>query len=245
MGYYIDLAKISLVEYREILRTADLLPSREILKEDIDRRFALLKTAGMETVEDLYQRLRTKKRFDDFIAESSLSRDYLMILIREVKSLQPKPIKLADFPQTPPDLIKKLSSAGISNSMKLYECVLTPGDRTSLAREIDFPENEILRLARLVDLCRIRWVNHTFAYVLLEAGYGSAAEVAHADTETLHVRVERLNHERGIYNAHIGLHDIKLCVNAAKGLDQEICFFKVLRTPSVALEESVSSQNKI
>jgi hypothetical protein len=224
MGYYIDLAKISLVEYREILRTADLLPSREILKEDIDRRFALLKTAGMETVEDLYQRLRTKKRFDDFIAESSLSRDYLMILIREVKSLHPKPIKLAEFPETPPDFVKKLSASGITNTETLYDRVLTPDDRTALAKQTGLPETEIQRLARLTDLCRIRWVNHTFAYVLLEAGFSSTAEVAQADPKTLHARVEALNQKQGIYNAHIGLHDIILCVNAAKDLCQEMRF---------------------
>ena len=224
MGYYIDLSRLSLDEYREYLRTADLLPSREILKEDIAHCFFVLKSTGLENVEDLYEGLRTKKRFDDFILDSGISKDYLQILVREVKSMFPKPSKLADFPETSPVLIKKLSEAGITNTLNLYDRVLTPDGRAILAEESGLPENEILRLARLADLCRIRWVNHTFAYVLLESGFGSAAEVAQADPESLHARVVALNQERGIYNAHIGLHDMVLCVNAAKNLCHEICF---------------------
>ena len=35
MGFYVDLEKISMDDYREILKAADLLPSRMILKEDM------------------------------------------------------------------------------------------------------------------------------------------------------------------------------------------------------------------
>ncbi len=35
MGYYIDLEKISIEDYNGILKLADLLPSRMILKDNI------------------------------------------------------------------------------------------------------------------------------------------------------------------------------------------------------------------
>lgn len=61
-------------------------------------------------------------------------------------------------------------------------------------------------------------MNHTFAYVLLEAGYDSAEKVADADYQELYEKVKKLNEEREIFKGHIGVHDMKLCVDAAKDL---------------------------
>ncbi len=82
--------------------------------------------------------------------------------------------------------------------------------------------NEIVRLSRLVDLSRIRWVNHTFAYVLLEAGYDSTEKVVNADYKELYEIVKKLNEDREIYNATIGLHDMKLTVEAARDVSLDI-----------------------
>ena len=79
-----------------------------------------------------------------------------------------------------------------------------------------------MMLTKLTDLSRIRWVNHTFAYVLLEAGYDTAEKVANANYQELYERVKQLNEEKEIYNAHIGVRDMKMCIEAAKGLDFEI-----------------------
>ena len=83
-------------------------------------------------------------------------------------------------------------------------------------------EAAILHLAKLTDLSRIRWVNHTFAAILLAAGYENAAQVAKADPEQLHVDVKRVNEERGYFKGQIGLHDMVLTVNAAKDVAGEI-----------------------
>ena len=69
---------------------------------------------------------------------------------------------------------------------------------------------------------RIKWVNHTFAYVLLEAGYDTAEKVADADYKELYEKVKKLNEEREIYKGHIGVHDMKLCVEAAKDVSLEV-----------------------
>jgi hypothetical protein len=65
-------------------------------------------------------------------------------------------------------------------------------------------------------------VNHTFAYVLLEAGYDTAEKVADADYQELYEKVKKLNEEREIYKGPIGVHDMKLCVDAAKDLTLDI-----------------------
>ena len=67
-------------------------------------------------------------------------------------------------------------------------------------------------------------MNHTFAYVLLEAGYDTSAKVAQADPAQLYKDVKALNEAREIYKGQIGLHDMVLCVNAAKDVPQEMGF---------------------
>lgn len=43
MGYYIDLKKISINNYKKILKTADLLPSWKVLEKDIDKNLNSIK----------------------------------------------------------------------------------------------------------------------------------------------------------------------------------------------------------
>ena len=222
MAYYINLNNITLDDYQSILQAADLLPSRRVLQENTEEAFGVLKVQGLATLAELQAALKTKPKLQQFAKESGLDEEYLTILIREVNSLQPKPNKLADFPETPAEVAEKLAEIGIKHTLHLYERVLTPADRTALAAEIGVDEGAILRLAKLTDLSRIRWVNHTFAYVLLEAGYDTSAKVAQADPAQLYADVKALNEAREIYKGQIGLHDMVLCVNAAKDVPQEM-----------------------
>jgi uncharacterized protein (UPF0335 family) len=222
MGYYIDLAGISVDEYREILRSGDLLPSQMVLKEDIDDIFKNIKGQGIENVEQLRIALRSKKKLQEFSIQSGIAEDYLKILIRNVNSYRQKPNKIRDFPGVSERVIQKLESLGLKNTLQLYDRILTPQSRNEIASQTGISENDILRLAKLTDLCRIRWVNHTFSYVLLEAGYDTAGKVANADHQELYERVKKLNEEREIFKGHIGVHDMKLCVEAARALPFEI-----------------------
>ena len=83
---------------------------------------------------------------------------------------------------------------------------------------------QIEKLAHLTDLSRIRWVNHTFASVLYKADYDSVEKVAHADYQTLYEDVKKLNDERNLYKGQIGVHDMKLCVEAAQDVSLEVEF---------------------
>ena len=88
----------------------------------------------------------------------------------------------------------------------------------------NIPIDQINRLARLTDLSRIKWVNHTFAYVLYEAGYQSAEQVAKADSKDIDERLKKLNSERKFYRHNIGENDMKRCIQSARILDFEIGF---------------------
>jgi hypothetical protein len=222
MGYYIDLTSISIDEYKEKLKSADLLPSQMILKENIDEIFGRIKTQEIESVEELRKALGSKKKLQSFSEQSGISEDYLKILIRNVNSYRQRPSKIRDFPDVSEDTILRLEDLGTENTLQLYSRILTPQSRYEITSRTGISESDLLRLAKLADLCRIRWVSHTFAYVLLEAGYDTAEQVANADHSQLYEQVKKLNEERQIFRGRIGLHDMKLCVEAARELPFEI-----------------------
>ena len=222
MGYYIDLKNISIDQYRDILKKADLLPGRMALKENIDNNFYIIKSQKISHVGELQQALKNKKKLQDFSKQSGLPEAYLTLLIREVNSIHPKPNNIKDFPDTQDKVLSALEKKGIKNTLQLYDYIQTSLARHELANSSGIEEKEILRLTKLTDLSRIRWVNHTFAYVLLEAGYDAAEKVARAGYEVLYEAVKQLNEERNIFKGRIGLHDMKLCVEAAQNVPLEI-----------------------
>ena len=222
MGYYIDLGGIGISKYKRILKSADLLPSQMSLKENIDEIFGRIEMQEIENVEELRKALGSKKKLQEFSEQSGISADYLKILARHVNGHRQRPSKISDFRGVSEDTVLRLGDLGITNTLQLYDTILTPQSRHVISSRTGISESDLLRLAKLTDLCRIRWVSHTFAYVLLEAGYHTAKQVAEADHNQLYEQVKKLNHERQIFRGHIGPHDMKLCVEAARELPFEI-----------------------
>ena len=222
MGYYIDLENISIDNYKETLKSADLLPSRMILKENIDTNFDIIKNQTVQNVDKLLKVLKNKKKLQAFSKQSGLNDNYLTILVREIKSYRQSPNKLIDFPSIAEDVILKFENIGIKNTLQLFDKVLTAKNRLKISKQTGIDKHEVLRITKLTDLSRIRWVNHTFAYVLFEAKYDTVEKVANSNYKKLYETVKQLNEDRKLYKGHIGLHDMKLCVEAAKDVVLEI-----------------------
>lgn len=222
MGYYIDLKEISIDQYKEILRSADLLPSWLPLRENIDQNLNAIKEQNVQHLDDLLIRLKTKSKIKDLAALTGLSESYLALLRRVVAGYRPKPNRIQDFPQVTDQAVEGLQALGIRNTLHLYPEVLTQEKRTSLSDKSGIKAQELIRLTHLTDLSRIKWVNHTFAHVLLETGYDTAKKVADADYLKMYNDIRLLNQERRFYNAHIGPNDMKRCIAAAKTLSHDI-----------------------
>jgi len=222
MGYSIDLKKISIEKYIEILKSAELIPSWKVLEKDIDENFNIIKKSNIKNLDELLTALKEKDKILKFSKQSGLSENYLAVLKRAINGYRRKPNRIKDFPCVTDNIINQLEKSGIKNTRKLYEEILTTEKRNELSKKTGFENNEIMMLAKLTDLSRIRWVNHTFAYVLLEAGYDTAKKVANADYKEMYDTIKQLNAERKIYNAHIGIRDMKMVVEAAKLLEFEV-----------------------
>lgn len=156
MGYYIDLENISIENYKNILKSADLLPSRMILKENIDQNFEIIKNQNIKNVNELLKSLNSKKKLQDFSTMNNINENYLTILIREVKSYRQKPNNFEDFPDIQSEVILKLKKIGIKNTLQLFEKVLTSKSRLEISQQLGISEKMVLKLKIW---CLIFWRN--------------------------------------------------------------------------------------
>jgi hypothetical protein len=222
MGYYINLEKISIDDYRVKLASAYLPPSRMILKEKLDERFGIFKSAGIDNVKSLLQILKNKDKFAALSKLACFSGDYLTILLRELNSTLPKPNKLVDFTGISKDTIDKLEKIGIKNTEKLYEKVVRKSGRKEFADATGIDYQDMLKLTKLTDLSRIKWVGVTFAQILCDIGVDTAEKVSKSEPTDLHSKVNQYIKERNIFKGQIGLNDINILIEAASEIPLEI-----------------------
>jgi hypothetical protein len=222
MGYYIDFEKVTIDEYRLKLESAYLPPSRMMLKDKLDERFGFFKTIGIKNVKELTLLLKKKEKLAELSESEIFSGEYLSVLLRELNSLIPKPNMIADFSDIPAETVNKLIKAGIKNTKEIYDHVLTETDRKMLSESSGADESDILKLTKLADLSRIKWVGVTFAQMLYAIGLDTVGKVADANPEDVYTRIRNMNNEKQIFKGQIGMNDMRILVHEAKQLPLDI-----------------------
>jgi hypothetical protein len=209
MGFYIDLSQITLGEYKRKLTTGYLLPSQQILKESIDTRFRVLHEHHINNMHQLQQTLKTKAKVTAFAAKTSIPINYLIILRREVNSYHPQPRKIRDFPSLREHLKTRLHEIGIKTTKDLFERVATKTERSKLQQELNITDNEALELAKLTDVSRLRYVNQTFATLLVHSKYDTVDKISQADHRELFDHLQHINENKRFFKGRFGLQDMK------------------------------------
>jgi hypothetical protein len=218
MGYYIDLESISIESYKAKIESAWMPPGRMILKERTDKRFGYLRSIGIKNAKELLNTLRKKDKFKELSKSECFSENYLTILLRELNSMLPKPIRISDFPGISPETVTKLEKIGIINTLKLFDQVQNAVNRKVLADATGITHAEIMELTKLTDLSRIKWVGGTFARMLYDTGIDTVAKVLKADAVDMQKQINQINKEQTYYKGQIGLNDVKIVIAAAKEL---------------------------
>lgn len=214
--YYIDLERYSLKKFKEELRESELLPSRRILKEQIDKRFKILENNSASNLKDLIDLIKTPKKAKEFAAKTGLPADYILILRREVNSYLPKPVNLEKFPGVEKNTINKLNNAGIKNTAHLFKKIKTKADREKLASETGVNEEKILELTKLTDLSRVKWIGPVFARIFLDSGTGTVEKLSLSNAKTLYKKLVNINNEKKYTKAKFVENDVKLCIDVAQ-----------------------------
>lgn len=213
MGYYIDLSNVSLNAFKNKLKSSRLLPSQMILLEDIDRKFETFEAHGIRNMYELQQVLKNKDKINVFSKLTSLPVDYLTVLRREVNSYHPQARKLKDFTVLSSKTKKMLEEMGIKTTLQLYDKVASKTDRNNLKNEWGVDDLELLILAKLCDVSRLRYVNPAFATLLVNSNYDTVEKIKNADFNEVYEDLILVNGNKKFYKGRINLKDMEFLIN--------------------------------
>lgn len=200
MKYNLDMERLSVQSYKELLIGQNLLPGRKSLLQNIDENFALFEKKGIMNVSQLKKSLSSSKKIADFSIDCGIAEDYLIILKREMSSLDQKPVSLTSFPGVDTILIEQLYNAGIKTSKDYFEKNQSEADE----------------LLCLCDLVRINGVGPVAARAFYDAGYKSVSDVAGADAVSMLEMVSNVNKIKQYYKANLGVKDMQFCIDFAR-----------------------------
>ena len=206
----------SLDELSKRIETSDLVPSRACLACRTQEKMRLLEGQGIDTLGALRKELKSAKRIAALAEATGIDASYLHLLRREIESYVPKPVALVAFDWLPKDEIAKLERCGIRDTASLHDAASAENGLFRIEETTRIDSATLGHLCQLADLMRIQWVSPTFARMLAEAGYGSAAKVAAAHADSLCEAVARINAGARFFNGKIGLRDIRRLIHAAR-----------------------------
>ncbi|WP_298975272.1 DUF4332 domain-containing protein [uncultured Roseobacter sp.] len=211
--YYLDDRATDLTELQKRLETSDLIPSQEPLLDELDTKFAALRTAGIGSLAGLRAALNSSKSLASLSTASGVDPDYLRLLKRTVGGFFPKPRSLNEIGWLERSAVSRLKAAGLTNTKKLFDAAQDGVDL--LATKVGLDVADLMELAAISDLCRIQWVSPKFARALLASGHVNAASVAKADPDSLCDAIVEANKGSKFYKGKVGLRDVKRLVMAA------------------------------
>jgi len=215
MPYYINDKQISLDDLAARIMESDLVPSRAVLRDNIDENFAKLKASGIQTLADLRKTVKNAKNIA-LVEQTGLGRDYLTLLRREVESYFSKAVSLRDFAWLEQSKIAQLAILGYKNTEQFFDAVEAAGGIQAFVPSATGLDKDFLdTLFMLSGLTRIQWVSPLFAKMLFEAGYPDAPSIAAADAESLCRAVEAINVQHGYFKGNIGLRDIMRLIKSS------------------------------
>ncbi len=215
MQYYMDFSQFSLDKLIFRIQNRLLIPSHQILSEDIIHRFQIMKQTGIINLEQLDSRLNNKKKISQYAIETGIPEKYLEILIRHIGIYRPKPNLLRDFPEVNQDAVKELAIKEIKNTRQFLEQANTPEKRLALATSCNLSETDLMELACLSDLSRAGYVGPIFARLLYEAGAISIRELSGCQADVLFQETLEVNRNKSYYKGSFQIKDVAWCIDIA------------------------------
>jgi len=215
MGYSVDLNQISLRQYMESLKKQKLLPGRKILLENLEENFHRITAVGIGNLAELKNNISSTPRLAAFAAKTGVPENYLIILKREIGSLEQKPVAISDFPDISANTISALLNKHIKTSKDVYNLTINPNNISATSREIGIEVNELQELSSLCNLVRINGIGPIAARTLYESGYRNIAEIAKAKASELLEHMNTVNANKQYYKAKLGEKDMQFIIDAA------------------------------
>lgn len=192
-----------------------MIPSRAILKENLEERFQVLNDYGIKNLQMILDVLKTKGKMENFSKETHLPLQYLTILKREVSSYLPKPISLSEFPGVDSQVIKALENNGLKNTRQLFNAVKIENRINDISHSTGLAVEKLAELVSLSDLGRLYGVGPVFARIIYDVGIKSVIDFAKYKGEEFISIYEKETHKK----ADFSVNDINFSIELAKELN--------------------------
>jgi predicted flap endonuclease-1-like 5' DNA nuclease len=219
-GYYLDPDCYSLDQFEQNLSSRDMIPSRVLLKENLEERFEVLRKSGLKSLGDLLRALKTKTKIASFADKSGIPADYLVLLNREARSYQPKPVRLGRFSGIPDSAVQALEEQGVKHSRHFFEQAQHPESREELARMTGISMDLITELLCLSDLVRLYGFGPVFARMFYDVGIRTVKEVQEYTPEEIVKIYQQTTGRKADFSAG----DIQFSLELARTLDLVLNF---------------------
>ncbi len=213
--YYIDSEKYSLDKFHSSLESRELIPSRQLLKQNLKDYFDLLRLSGINNLSDLLTILGSKSKLTAFAKKTSIPIDYLTLLRREANSYFPTPIKLSRFIDVNNSIVLKLEEHGITSSKKLFELAADKDQLAAFLNASGLSQADLSELISLTDLSRLYGVGPSFAGMLYEAGITSVQTITKYSGEQIRAMYEEKTQRRADFTSR----DIDFTLEIARELE--------------------------
>ncbi len=212
--YHLNTDKYRLQKFKKSIEERRIIPSRIILKENIDERFNIIEHNGVDTLKDLIDVLKTKDKIEIFANETGLSVEYLTILKREAGSYLPNPINLKKIPGIETASIEALEKVGIKNTKQFFLKVNTIKHANQISQQTGISLNKLNELTSLSDLSRLYGVGPVFARMIYDVGITSVENfIKHSAIEFVEIYENKTKKK-----ADFGESDIDFSLELAKEL---------------------------
>jgi hypothetical protein len=164
MTYSKDLSKIHILKYKTHLKGQYLIPSSQILHENIDENFKIFKNIGLKMLSELKQAISTNAKIKKLSKETKISSEYLKILKRELRTYEKNVIiAFKDFPIDfliiDKKIISKLNINGIKNTKDFYEYYYWENNEKRISENLGISIQMVKYLILLSNLVRVNGID--------------------------------------------------------------------------------------
>lgn len=220
--YAIDMHKISLDEFTEILKSTNLLPGRRILLNDLDLVMDRFIQHGINNLSGLQTLLKKKSDYAEIASVFQVEETYLIVLNREVNSYLSKSLDLAKLMVFTVPEMEQLKSRHIINTKDFYQKLQTNASRIEISEMTNISPEKIMKALQMADLLRVNGVGLVFAGLLLEMGICSVKALLDTPAHKIVEGYQLLIEEQGLSLPNLGQKDILYCQRFAMKLEQDI-----------------------
>ena len=163
-------------------------PKRDKSVIRLAKTFTALKDLRVESYVDLYQRIETKEKCEDFLRKTKLSFMELLLVLNHIFHwVFPRRIYLRELIYAENECtniyMEKFRNRGIRFNLDILENGRTREGREKLCKDAGIPESFIIDLVNLADMSRLPYSNRKTVKHLLAGGYDSVAKLAQTDPE--------------------------------------------------------------